>query len=198
MLPWWHFSSLSEPCQHAESWNLEIEQCMLKYFKKKKKSWPFPHIQRQGRVSPSCERPPSARQCCPASGSGASSAPGESSLWPLHFLQERFRDDAAFLSFSPSPSLRSTSDRFLLTFAVFELLNSHQLIGFLRRQTALIWLSFIPPCFYMQHVGSVASCSRVRPDTGNVLFILCFYSILLLTTPSRLVIKLYTQSHWSA
>lgn len=61
---------------------------------------PFPHIQRPGRVSPSCERPPSALRCCPASGSGASSAPEESSLWPPHSLQERTRGDAAFLSVS--------------------------------------------------------------------------------------------------
>lgn len=51
--------------------------------------WPSQHIQRPGRVSLSCEKLPSAPQCCPASGSGASSAPEASSPWPPHFLWKR-------------------------------------------------------------------------------------------------------------
>lgn len=69
-------------------------------------NWPSQHIQRPGRVSLSCEKLPSAPRCCPASGFGASSAPGASSPWPPHFLWRRW----GWCGYPPpSPSLRLLS-----------------------------------------------------------------------------------------
>lgn len=69
-------------------------------------NWPSQHIQRPGRVSLSCEKLPSAPRCCPASGFGASSAPGASSPWPPHFLWKRW----GWCGYPPpSPSLRLLS-----------------------------------------------------------------------------------------
>lgn len=72
---------------------------------------PSQHIQRPGRVSLSGEKPPSARQCCPASGSGASSAPEGSSPWPPHFLWKRERE--RWCSYSPFPLAPPPSSPFL-------------------------------------------------------------------------------------
>lgn len=100
MLPWWCFFMLNWAV--STSWNLEsryirTEICAVRInvgivcahseiIMIVSSSWPSPHIQRQGRVSPSCEKPPSAQRCCPASASEASSAPEGSSPWPPHFL----------------------------------------------------------------------------------------------------------------
>lgn len=136
MLPWWRFFMLN----WAACWNFESRYSLNRNKSCKNSSvqseimsvslsWPSQHIQRQGRVSPSCEKPPSARQCCPALGSEASLAPEGLSPWPPHFLWRRQKWYSCPLHFPPFLHLFATS----LTFAVLELLNSHQLIGVLQR-----------------------------------------------------------------
>lgn len=74
--------------------------------------WPSQHIRRPGRVSLSGEKLPSAPRCCPASGSGASSAPEASSPWPPHFLWKRlgwWYHPSFPVPPTPPPFLRSPS-----------------------------------------------------------------------------------------